>query len=194
MKKALDGSVGKAPLKKGLWEHLGLCLNFRRRSIRMMDMAFWLRFDQPFPSHYEKRSLFKATLADLFILQCWIHCIGWVTLWKIFPAINLQQWGFQLPLMTLEGSWFQTLATIGTHSEISTDQWCGLSVWTQENTCHFQVISNVGCTSSDLKIPFVTRPDLPGSVVRSSSKRLIEEGGFFMTFLGMLNMIINHPY
>ena len=59
---------------------------------------------------------------------------------------------------------------------------------------HFQVISNVGCTSSDLKIPFVTRPDLPGSVVRSSSKRLIEEGGFFMTFLGMLNMIINHPY
>lgn len=140
MKKALDGSVGKAPLKKGLWEHLGLCLNFRRRSIRMMDMAFWLRFDQPFPSHYEKRSLFKATLADLFILQCWIHCIGWVTLWKIFPAINLQQWGFQLPLMTLEGSWFQTLATIGTHSEISTDQWCGLSVWTQENTCHFQVI------------------------------------------------------
>jgi hypothetical protein len=44
----------------------------------------------------------------------------------------------------------------------------------------------VGCTSSDLKIPFVTHGS--AGVVRSSSKRLIEEGGFFMTFLGMLNM------
>lgn len=56
---------------------------------------------------------------------------------------------------------------------------------------HFQVISNVGCTSSDLKIPFVTHGSagvVSAGVVRSSSKRLIEEGGFFMTFLGMLNM------